>query len=91
METLWQQYKDDPEFTTMTVLAGAGALEDLDDWLGLGATYTVLWDEGNAVTGTYGVTNRPMFVVVDRDMTILLRESNEEGHAAAEELVHSLL
>ena len=75
----------------MTVLAGVSKTEDLGLWADLGATYPVLWDVGDAVTGEYDVRDRPMFMVIDRDMTILMRRSNEQGQILSEELVEKLL
>ena len=75
----------------MTVLADVPQADDLSDWEDLGATYTVLWDVGNKMTQAYNVVDRPMFVVVDSDMTIRLRMSNGAGKMEAEELIEKLL
>ena len=75
----------------MTVLDNAKAAEDLLEWETLGATYTVLWDVGNEITNLYNVVDRPMFVVVDSDMTILKRMSNGAGQMESEELIEKLL
>ncbi|MFT5686072.1 MAG: hypothetical protein ACI8RZ_007027 [Myxococcota bacterium] len=76
---------------TMTVLAEVQKTEDLEAWGDFGATYTVLWDTDDTITQAYDVVDRPMFVVVDRDMTIKLRRSNEGGMIQAEALVETLL
>ncbi len=91
MNDFWLKHQDNPSFATMTVLAEVEQTEDLDDWADLGASYTVLWDVDDLTTQAYDVTDRPMFVVVDTDMTILLRASNSSGLRQAEELVESLL
>ncbi len=70
----------------MTVLADAAKLSEVE-----GATYTVLWDVDNATTQAYDVVDRPMFVVIDADMTIRLRASNGAGMHEAEELITELL
>lgn len=75
----------------MTVLADVTQADDLSEWGDLGATYTVLWDVGNETTLTYDVVDRPMFVVVDSDMTIRLRRSNGGGKREAESLIEELL
>ena len=43
------------------------------------------------MTQTYNVVDRPMFVVVDSDMTIRLRMSNGAGKMEAEDLIEKLL
>ena len=91
LDAFYQDNKDNPDFTTMTVLAGVKKTEDLDEWAEFGANYTVLWDTDNTITQAYDVMDRPMFVVVDRDMTILFRRSNEVGLSQAEDLVETLL
>ena len=91
MEDFYQKNKDNPDFATMTVLADVSQIEDLAVWGDFGATYTVLWDVENEMTGIYDVVDRPMFVVVDRDMTIAKRMSNGAGLAESEELVEKLL
>ena len=61
-------------------------------WEDLGASYTVLWDKKNVLTSeVYQVTDRPMFVTIDRDMTIQVRRSNEAGMRFAEEEALRLL
>lgn len=91
LENFYQANKDNPDFMTMTVLADVKKTEDLDEWAGFGATYTVLWDTDNTITQAYDVMDRPMFMVVGRDMNVLYRRSNAGGLAQAEELVETLL
>ncbi|MDG1478890.1 MAG: hypothetical protein P8R54_04830 [Myxococcota bacterium] len=91
LEDFYQANKDNPDFMTMTVLAEVQKTEDLDEWADFGATYTVLWDTDDTITQAYDVVDRPMFMVIGRDMTILFRRSNAGGLAQAEELVETLL
>ena len=76
----------------MTVLAEVKDAKQFALWRDLGATYTLLWDEGDAYTNdVYVVTDRPLFLVIDRDMTIRYRGSNAEGMLAADAMAVKLL
>ena len=75
----------------MTLLADVPQASDLAEWETYGATYTVLWDVSNNTTVAYNVLDRPMFVVVDSNMTIRLRMSNAAGKEEAIELMEELL
>jgi len=78
-------------FATMTLLADVSSVAELSEWGEYGATYTVLWDVDNESSISYQVLDRPMFMVLDTDMTILLRMSNRAGQQEAEELIDKLL
>lgn len=76
----------------MTVLADVNNASQFAEWQKLGATYTLLWDKGNIyTTDVYNLTNRPMFVVIDRDMTIQYRGSDGPGLREAEAVALKLL
>ena len=75
----------------MTVLADATSIADLNDWVDLGASYTVLQDTGNIETSNWNVTDRPMFVVLDENLIIQFRASNESGLNGAESTATTLL
>jgi hypothetical protein len=76
----------------MTVLAEVTDAEQLTFWENLGATYTILWDVDNQYTKeVYMVTTRPLFVVIDQDMTIRYRGSGASGLEAADAVAVDLL
>lgn len=92
IDTFWREHGSD-ELVSLTVLADADGLEDLQSWRqDLGASYTVLWDVDDAYTqSVYGVRDRPQFLVLDRDHTIVLRELGADGLILAEEAALTLL
>ena len=76
----------------LTVLAGMSSPNQIMRWKDLGATYPILWDEEDYYTrDVYTVTDRPLFLTIDQDMTIQYRGSNEEGMLRAEAVALELL
>jgi hypothetical protein len=75
----------------MTVLSHGGPDYNVQEWLDLGATYTVLEDIGRNKSNEWEIFDSPTFVVLDRDMTILYRGSNQPGFEGAVSLADKLL
>jgi len=61
-------------------------------WRDLGATYPVLFDEDDAVSrNTYEIYTRPVFVLIDRDMSIVAQDLGPLGMEQIENKALDLL
>lgn len=61
------------------------------EWVGLGASYTVLADSEGQTHESYAISDTPELVVIRDDGTIVYRGSNSGGHYQAEQVVLTLL
>lgn len=77
---------DDPVMGPATAATAATWVDYFD------VTYTVLADEpGTTWPAWRGTDPTPLLLVLDRDLTVMLRTSAPDGHTRAEAMIRSLL
>ncbi|MCB9763014.1 MAG: hypothetical protein H6739_24655 [Alphaproteobacteria bacterium] len=92
LEALWQQHRD-AGFTAITALRGTDDPDDVQYWIDqLGLTFPVLDDTEEIVWDEWRDGNaRPQYILMDRELEIVLHGEGREGHEAAEEAIPGLL
>lgn len=74
-------------------MSGGMTLEKAADWVEYyDITFPVLADLDGSVSAAWrGGASTPLFLVLDRDLTVRFRGSGSDAHAEAEELVLEML